>query len=431
LTPNLPGPSAPPLAQALHLWRDPMGALQGWASRYGDLFSIRLPSVGAMVVVGNPDAVHEILLSDPETSQAGVAAGRVLPILGSHSVLRLDASAHLDRRRLLGPIFHGDNLVQHRAWISAAVERELATWPRGQPLPVLPRMQAIAFAVIAHLVLGLTDWQRIETLHRLVRRSSRGPAVVGTWMSPLATRPDRGLLWRAVRCREADVDRFLHEELRGRGRSVGNGGEHGDVVEALLHVVPDSDQRPDSVAVFEELRAILIVGHETTAAASTWAIERLTHNPDALTRAVESVRTGDATYLKAVIEETLRCRPPVVDAVRQLTKPMQVATRRLEAGTLVLTSPLLTHLRDDLYPRADQFNPDRFRDHPPTPDRWMPFGGGVRRCLGASLAVSEMTVILEKVLAGTGLMPATSRAEHPRLLGTMLVPSRGGRIVIF
>jgi len=427
---HLPGPSAPPLVQALHLWRDPMGALHGWASRYGDLFSIRLPSVGSLVVVGNPDAVREILLSDPETSHAGVATGRVLPILGLHSVLRLDAGAHLDRRRLLGPIFHGDNLAHHREWISAAAERELATWPRGQPFPVLPRMQAIAFAVIAHLVLGLTDWHRIDTLHSLVRRYSRGPSVVGTWMSPLATRPDRGWLWRAVRRREADVDHFLREELRGRRRGVGTGGDHGDVVEALLRVMSDSDQGPDSGNVFEELRALLIVGHETTAVASTWAIERLTHNPDALTRAADSVHGGDSRYVKAVIEETLRCRPPVVDAVRQLTQPVRLATHRLNAGTLVLTSPLLTHFRDDLYPHADRFDPDRFLDHPPNPDRWMPFGGGVRRCLGASLAVGEMTVILEKVLAGMRLMPATSRGEHPRLLGTMLVPSRGGRIVI-
>jgi cytochrome P450 len=160
-----------------------------------------------------------------------------------------------------------------------------------------------------------------------------------------------------------------------------------------------------------------------------WALERLTHTPRVLSAVVEAQRAGDDRYLGAVIDETLRCRPPVVDAVRQLTRAMRLDGYTLEAGTLVMASPVLVHLCSAFYPDADAFRPERFLTQPPDPFQWVPFGGGVRRCLGASLAKLEMTVVLGTILRSVRLSAGISRPERARLLGTMLVPCRGARIV--
>lgn len=288
-------------------------------------------------------------------------------------------------------------------------------------------MRAIAFAVITHLVMGTVDRARIDALYRVVRQYSRGPAVGCTWLSPVAG-PARDWLWRAVQRREADLDGFLRAEIITHG-ALGNAAGHTDVAGTLLRMLTTDNGGLDDAALIEEIRALLIVGHETTAAAMTWAIERLVHNPRALARAVEAIRSGDAAYLKALIQEALRCRPPVVDAVRELTKPIRVASHRLEARTLVFTSPLLTHFRADVYARPDHFDPARSLGRAPDPRCWLPFGGGVRGCLGSSLAMFEMAVGLEKILSRVRLVPATRGSERPRLVGTMLVPSRGGRVI--
>jgi len=406
-----------------------MGALQRWTARYGPVFTLNLPAVGCFVVVSDPHTVHGLLQSDPAAAHAGEATGRVLSLLGRHSILRLDADAHLERRRLLGPVFHGERITDHREWMVAASRRDLDTWPRGRVFSALPHMQAIAFAVIAHLALGLSDWRRITELQSLIWRYSGGPSLVGTWLSPVARPAAQRVLWRAVGRRQAGVDRFLRILVDERRASSTHGEPAHDALGVLLRYQSEFGGQLSDRALCDELRALLIVGHDTTAAAMAWALERLTHTPRVMSALREAQRAGDDRYLGAVVDETLRCRPPVVDTVRQLTQRMRVNGCTLEAGTLVMAAPVLVHCSSAFYGEAGAFVPERFLSHPPDPLHWIPFGGGMRRCLGASLAKFEMTVVLSQILQSVRVSAGTSRPERARLLGTMLVPHRGARIV--
>ncbi len=422
-----PGPRLPAAAQASLLWRDPVRTLLRWRAHYGDVFTIHLPAIGPVVVIGEPEEAHRILLSDPVSSQAGQATGRVLPMLGPTCTLRLDGEAHRERRRLLGPVFQGDSLQRHRKWIASLTTAEVATWPVGRPMAVLPRMQNIAFGVAAHLALGLTDPARIGALHRLARRLTGPTALAGTWLAPFLTSPGQRLCWWQIRRHQHAIDQFLDDEIRCRR---GAAGDH-DALGLLLGYQYTEGSRLSDVQLHEELRALLVVGHETTAAALAWAVERLVHEPAVLGATLDALSVGDDTYLKAVVHEVLRWRPPVIDTVRLLTDATEVSGMCLPAHSLVIVAPLLIQYHLDRYASPSAFVPERFVGMSrPDPHTWIPFGGGVRRCLGAGLASLEIETVLSTILANVTLTAADPRPEPARLRGTMVVPARGARVVI-
>jgi len=424
---TVPKVAIPPLAQLARLWMDPVGSLTAWARRYGGLFALRLPAVGRVVVVGDPSAAHEVIRSDPVSSAAGAATGRVLPLLGPLCVLRQDGDAHGERRRLLNPLFHGDGLAYHRGAVTEITRRELATWPTGQPMPLLPRLSDLAFAVIADVVLGVTDHEDIDRLHLLVKRATGPAALAGTWLWPLGPGRLRERTMQTVRHHQQAVDRAIVELL---AKSAGRSSDRHDVAGLLFdRAVPRS--HPPDQELLDELRALLLVGHETTAAALGWAVERLVREPAVLTRLEESLIAGDQSYLEGVIREVLRWRPPVIDTVRELTAPMALAGHLLEAGTLVVVAPLLVHHHRELYSSPAAFVPERFvGGSAPSPATWIPFGGGTRRCLGAELALVEMEIVLSELLSAFTLEPTVSRGERVRLAGTVLVPARGATVVL-
>jgi len=418
----------PAAAQASLLWRDPVRTLLRWQAHYGDVFTIHLPAIGPVVVIGEPEDAHQILLSDPAHSQAGQATGRVLPMLGPACTLRLDGEAHRERRRLLGPVFQGDSLQRHRKWIASLTAAEVTTWPAGQPFAVLPRMQNIAFGVAAHLVLGMTDPARMSTLHHLVRRLTGPSALAGTWLAPFLTSPGQRLCWWQIRRHQHAIDQFLDDEIRRRRLAAG--GDH-DALGLLLGYQHAEGSRLSDVQLHEELRALLVVGHETTATALAWAVERLVHEPAVYRATLDALSASDDTYVKAVVHEVLRWRPPVIDAVRLLTDATEVSGTCLPAHTLVLVAPLLIQYHHDRDPSPAAFVPERFVGMSrPDPHTWIPFGGGVRRCLGASLATLEIEIILSTILATVSLTAADPRPEPARLRGTMVVPARGARVIV-
>lgn len=411
--------------QALALWRDPLGSLGAWARHHGDVFSLDLPAVGGVVLVGDPAGAHDLLRGDPARAAAGAATGRVLSLLGPRCVLRLDGDAHLARRRLLNPVFHGDTLSHHREGIVEIVRRELAGWPVGRPVRSLGLLQDLTFAVIARVVLGLADRDAVSHLHRLVRRATGPAALAGTWMWPL--RPGRlqdraratvGRRQRAVTDSLAATVRRRIEERPGTD----------DALQALL---AGGDGAPSGSGLYEELRALLVVGHETTAAALAWGLERLVREPAVLARLTDAVEEGETGYLDAFVFEVLRWRPPVIDTVRELTEPMAIAGHELAAGTLAMVSPYLVQHHRELFASPAAFVPDRFaQGSAPDPRVWIPFGGGSRRCLGAELAVVEMEVVLAELLGAFTLHPATRSGERARLAGTVLVPAEGASVVL-
>lgn len=428
--------ATPSLAQLASMWVDPVGSLTNWARRHGDVFALRLPAVGRLIVVGDPTAAHDVIRSDPSSSAAGSATGRLLPLLGEGCVLRKDGDNHRERRRTLNPLFHGDDLDRHRAAIADVTRRELATWADGS-MPLLPRFSSISFAIICEVVLGLTDEGDIDRLHRLIIRATGPAALAGTWLWPLGPGRLRERAMHTVRQHQQAVDVAIVELLAQHAES---GADHNDVASVLLDSADSdctgsdctgSDSRTPDKGLLQELRALLLVGHETTAAALAWAVERLVREPAVLARLEESLAAGDQSYLEAFIREVLRWRPPVIDTVRELTAPMELAGHLLETGTLVVVAPLLVHHHPDLYSSPAEFLPERFVGaSAPHPKTWIPFGGGARRCLGAELALVELEVVLTELITTFSLESTTARGERTRLVGTVLVPARGATVVL-
>ncbi len=282
--------------------------------------------------------------------------------------------------------------------------------------------------MITFVVLGLTDPWQVERLHKTVLKMTGPSALSKTWMFPMGDGPVRSKVQRRAQRRQSATDELLTRVV-GNRRSGDPSGDT-DVLGLLLRQERALGIRTHDTEMNEELLALLLAGYETTAAALGWAIERLTREPLALTQLTESLREGDSTYLRAFIREVLRWRPPVVDAVRELTQPMNLAGYRIPEGALVVVVPLLVHSRDDACPSPDAFQPNRFLDDPRPGKGWIAFGGGRRHCLGSELAMLQMEIVITQMMNGVTFSPSKLRPEQARLLGTVMVPSRGSIAVI-
>lgn len=414
---TMPRVAGPPRLQLLSLWRDPIGSLSAWSERYGDLFVVQLPACGEVVVVGEPEMAHAAVRADPTVACAGVATGRVLALLGPGCVLRKDGDAHRVRRQALSPVFHGRNLDAHRHVIAATADQALSDLPEGRPIAMLAAFRRLTFSVIAQIVLGPIDADQMSGLDRAVRSLAGPAAIVGTWLWPLG----EGRVAAAARSRlahaEAAVDRVVDDILTGA--CDGGAAVHRPALMGITATLPAEE-------IHDELRALLLVGHETTAAALGWAVERLVSTPGLSEELAASMSGQESGAMRHFAAETLAWCPAVVDAVRHLTRGMRLGPYRLPAGTLVMVSPLLAERRlREVTGRSEEGGHGRA-----VRGGDLVFGGGSRRCLGSELALAEMEIVLSRLLAAFTLERPSGRAERARLAGTTVVPARGARVVL-
>ena len=397
------------LGDAVAFQRQPVETLAQRRRTGGRLFPLTSVVAGRMLVVGDPELAHEVLHARPGTYLAGAANRRILPVLPENSVLTLDGEPHRQRRRKLAPMFHGAALEAISPVIRELAAREVEQWPVGRPFAVLPRMRWLALSVAVRLILGIADPACINQLERHLREGLR-PYPMLSGISAL-TRLGRWSPHAAgVRGRRAFA-RGLAEVVRS-GRT--NPSDEASVPEPL---------GPD------EVFTLLLAAHETTATGLAWAIELLARAPHAADAVARELRGSERQSLDAVIWEALRLRPPLVDIVRQANVPVRLAGRDVPAGALLLIPPPLIH-REAAAEDGDRFEIARFRGSRPDPYRWLPFGGGDRRCLGASLATLELREILPQIIERFELTPARSEPERQRLYGTALVPDRGACVVL-
>jgi cytochrome P450 len=387
-------------------------------ARYGDTFSLQIAGEGTWVMVSDPADIKQVFTADTKVLHAGNEV--LLPLLGARSLLLMQESEHLAERRRLLPPFHGDRIEAYGALIGEIAEREVATWPPGAVLTARPRMQALTLELIMRAVLGVHDERLKAAIDRMLTltRDTRWAIFVITAGYERARR-----MFHRVR---APVERMLDEEIARRRRMPG-----GDDILSQLVGEMDGEQLRD------ELITLLFAGHETTATALAWALERLARHPDAWERLRErsggeaSGRdSGDEDYLDAVVKETLRLRPVVPIVLRLLKAPLEIACYELPAGVAVAPCILLVHTRADIYPEPYRFRPERFLEQPAGTYTWIPFGGGVRRCLGATFAIFEMTVVLRALAAGIErLSPDRAAGERVTRRAVTLVPARGARVI--
>ncbi len=426
LPPGPPLPAAVQTALMLRWWSAYAFACQ---RRYGDVFTVRLTGFGAGVYLANPRDIKTVFAGDPHIYHAGEANSVLGGMLGPSSVLLLDDDLHRDRRRLMMAPFHRDAVARQRGLIAEIAAANIAGWPVGVDFPVAPKMSEITLEVILRTAIGATDDQRLAAMRALMPRL----LTLGTFDTLAIARPSlqHRRPWRALRRRIAEVDELLYAEIADR-RADPNLAERTDTLAMLVRASKegagqDGRQMTDA-ELRDQLMTLLLAGHDTTATALSWALERLTRHPQALAHAAAAAHSGDEDYLDAVAKETLRIRPVIFDVGRVLTAPAEIAGYRLPAGTTVIPAIGLVHAEPAVYDDPGRFRPERMLGATLSPTTWLPFGGGNRRCLGANLAMAEMRIVLGEVLRRVELATTTAPGESPRISGVIQQPHRGAVI---
>jgi cytochrome P450 len=373
--------------------------------------------------------VKQVFTGDPRLLHAGEANIVLLPVLGSHSVLLLDDDAHMAQRKLMLPSFHGERMRGYEQTMAEVTARELRRWPAGEPIRAWPTMQAITLEVITRTVFGVTESERVARLETALREAlgwltdPRRLAVLAVMGARRMA--ERGTVQRALQ----PADDLIYEEIRAR-RDAPDLGERDDVLSLLLQARHEDGSPMTDKELRDELMTLLVAGHETTATALAWAVEALARHPAALARLRDEVDAGEDAYLDAVVKEVLRLRPVIALVLRQLTEPMEIGGRLLPAGAKIVPSIYLIHRRPDVYEEPRAFRPERFLDNPPGTYTWIPFGGGVRRCLGASFAQVEMKIVLRELVARLDIRAAGLRPERRVRRAVVFAPERGGELVV-
>jgi cytochrome P450 len=391
-------------------------------ARYGDMFTLKVANEGTWVMTSDPDVVKQVFTGDPRLLHAGEGNRVLLPILGPNSVLLLDDDQHLSQRKLLLPPFHGKRMQRYGELMSQLAAQEIERWPLGQPYPLRPRMQAVTLEIILQTVFGESDGPRHEHLRDELRRLLDLASSPLRTLAIVALGPNRLGRMRSFQRDMARLDRPIYDVIAAR-RAEGDLSQREDIMSLLMQAT--HDDTPDGGTggspmsdreLRDELVTLLVAGHETTANALSWAVERLCRHPAKLERLRQELSVGENTYMQAVVQETLRLRPVISIVLRRLVEPMELGGRMLPAGVSIAPSIHLVHRRPDVYPQPHEFRPERFIEadggKAPGTYTWIPFGGGVRRCLGGAFAQFEMEAVLRELVLRRTLAPARAKSER-------------------
>ena len=424
-----PGPPYPRALQTLGWVKRPYQFMEGCQRRYGDMFTLRIAQEGQWVFLAHPEAVKQVFTGDPRLLHAGEGNVVLLPIVGHHSVLLLDEERHMAQRKLMLPSFHGERMRRYGDLMREVARAEIARWPQHEPIALWPRMQVITLEVIMRAVFGIRDADRLDRLRGLLRHALAMTSGARGIVAVSLLGPRRVATLRPLRRLLDPVDSLLLDEIAQR-RMADDVSERDDVLSLLVQARHEDGEPISDEELRDELMTLLVAGHETTATALAWAIERLVRYPNMLERLRMEVEAGDDGYVDAVVKETLRLRPVLPIVVRRLTEPMEIGGRLLPAGVSVVPCIHLIHRRPDVYPEPRRFRPERFLEEPAGTYTWIPFGGGVRRCLGGSFAVFEMKTVLSELAVSRQLRPVRPAAERVARRAITLTPDRGAEVIV-
>jgi cytochrome P450 len=418
-----PGPRLPTVLQTVAWWTRTTTYLERLRRRYGTRFTMRLLGQPPFVVLSDPADLRELFSAPPDVLHPGEGARLLEPVVGPNSVILLDEDAHLEQRRLMLPAFHGDRMQRLTGLMTDLTDREVASWPVGDPVALHPRLQRLTLEIILRAVFGLDEGPRLDRLRdRLTAILEFGESPIS--MLPAAQRllSGRGRLGRFERDRD-EVDRELFALMDERRQE----SEERDDVLAMLLAARHGDGSPMSDAeVRDELLTALVAGHETTASSLAFAFEQLARAP----HVQERLASGDDAYLDATINEVLRRRPVLPNPEPRLVmEPVEIGGWTYPAGAVLIGSATLVHHDPAIYPDPYAFRPERFLGSKPGTYTWIPFGGGRRRCLGASFALLEMRVVLRAATDRFTMAPA-GPVQRPRRRMITLTPGDGGTVVL-
>jgi cytochrome P450 len=420
-----PGPRVPGALQLVATWKRPAASLERLRQRYGKRITVQLPFQPPFVILSDPDEIKELFTAPPDVLHPGEGARVLEPLIGRNSVILLDEDAHLEQRKLLLPAFHGEKMARLTGLMEELAERELDRWPTGEEVALHPGLQRLTLEIILRAVFGLEQGPRLNDLRDLltdVLVFSENPLSVlpaaqrlAGWFGPL----------KRFRDRSARADAQIFELIEER-RAAGAEGD--DILDMLLQARHDDGSPMSAQELRDELMTALVAGHETTASQLAWAFEQLVREP----RIVERLaRDDDDEYLTATIYEILRLRPVLPNAEPRLSKrPVTIGGFEYPAGVALLASAFLVHHDPAVYPEPYAFRPERFLGQAPGTYTWIPFGGGRRRCLGASFALQEMKIVIRAALRRFELTPAGDRREQTGRRSITFSPTGGASVIL-
>jgi cytochrome P450 family 135 len=425
-----PEPRDSPLRQTLRWGLRPLAFMQECREQIGYSFSVKfLGFERPMVMITDPAAI-KALYSEREN---GLPPGRNIflePILGARSILLLEGADHLARRRLMLPPFHGERMRSYEAVVDEIVAAEIDSWPLDTEFPIHARMQAITLEVILRVVFGVSSGPRLERLRAVLANVLAETSSPLRQIFALATqRFTRRGAWERFEVSLGEVDELLFAEI-AEHRAKPDLGQRQDILSMLMVAEFEDGTRMSDKELRDQLMTLLLAGHETTATALAWTFDLLLRHPDQLGRLRDSLDAGEEDYLRATIAESLRLRPVLPLAGRRLTVDLEAGGLSLPAGTDVTPAIWLTHTRADLYPEPFSFRPERFLEQAPDTYAWIPYGGGIRRCLGASFAEFEMRIALREILSRCDLHKASPEAEKTGRRNITFSPKDGTPVVV-
>jgi cytochrome P450 family 135 len=422
-----PGPSAPGPLQTLEWMYRPIPFMERCRRRYGPIFSLRLGPAGHVFMIAEPSAAKQVLTADPELFRAGDTNGIFKDVVGRRSILVLDGAEHLQHRRILLPVV-GRHAQRYEGMIAEVTRGRIAEWRPGSEIKLLDEMERISFDVIMRIAFGSDGRSEHEQELRTLIPEMMDRCESAFTLLPWFRRELGGISPYARLMRFIDrVDRVLYEAIEER-RADPLADVREDALSLLVRATYEDGAPLEDEVVRDELLTLLMAGYETTTAGLTWSFERLLRAPDKLARLNSELERGDRTYLEAVVKEALRRRPVIPVAARKALAPIELLGYELPAGSVLMVGIYLIHSDPEIYPDPLEFRPERFLDRDPEGGAWMPFGGGVRRCLGAALAQYEIAVVMRTMLEEAELSVPDASPEPVARRRFTLSPGGRGRV---
>jgi cytochrome P450 len=408
----------------------------GARRRFGEVFRMRGVVPGGPVITSHPDHVQSLFTAKPGLAPSLTGESPLRPIVGPNSVLTAIGPRHLRQRKLLLPPFHGEAIARYEEMIRDAAAREIDTWPTGTPIALAPRMQAITLDVIMAGVFGIEGELRRGTAEHALRRAVKGLLQASTWRTAQIAELmniGRDEPVGITRLGLELLDRPTYQVIAERRRAA-DVEERRDILSLLLQARTEDGEALTDRELRDELLTLVLAGHETTANSLAWIWERLVRTPAAHDRLRDAVRGGDDELSARVVEQTIhegmRSRPVIPIIGRRVAVPWRLGEYAVDAGTPVTMSILLVHHREDVYPDPFAFRPERWEGQKPGTYTWIPFGGGIRRCLGAALAMAEQRVVLEAMARRLDLVADDPAPEHAIHRNVTMIPAHGARVVV-
>jgi cytochrome P450 len=426
-----PGPSYPSLIQSIGFWKRPLAFLERCRARYGKRFTIRLPLAPPFVMISDPAEIKQVFTAPPDVLHPGEGARVLEPVVGTHSVILLDEAAHIEQRKLMLPAFHGERMERLSDLIAEVAGREIAGWPRGEPIELGPRLQRLTLEIILRAVFGLDPGERLDALRgRLSAMLAFGDRPISLLPPPpgrVASLLERHGPFAAFLRLQEEADALLFELIDERRRGE---AERDDILSMLVDARHEDESPMSPQELRDELMTLLVAGHETTASTLAWTFERLVRLPKVLARLTHEIAGSDGdAYITATAQEALRRRPVLPNAAPRLVKqPIEVGGWSYPTDVCLVPNAYLVHHDPEIYPDPYVFRPERFLDEPPGTYTWIPFGGGRRRCIGASFAMLEMKIVIRGILEAQAVAPDAPRPEHARRRNITITPEGGSRV---